>query len=304
MRNSAGSGECAVHRVHDIHPRLRCFPVSRTLQGHRSSCTAVQVHPFNNIVASGSLDTNVKVRAGCCACEVSLFPPALTTRILAGCYTQLWDVRKRHEFITFKGHSKVIKCVRFSPDGRWVASGAGDSCVKVRATSVLCAVLRHTQTSDHRGPPFSFRNPCPPHPRPLHTQVWDLTAGKLMHTFDTHHGPVGALAFNPFEFLLASGSDDRTVKLWDLERFSLAMTAPFDTQKIRHLAFTPDGGAVLSATVDSLRVVEVGERSSVVANVRTCLLGRCVNCWLVVCVCFRVFPCVSVVEVWVPLDPR
>ena len=44
------------------------------------------------------------------------------------------------------------------------------------------------------------------------------------------------------------------VKLWDLERFVLASTAPFDTQKIRHLQFTPDGGAVLSATVDSLRV--------------------------------------------------
>ena len=104
-----------------------------------------------------------------------------------------------------------------------------------------------------------------------------MTAGKLLHTFTSHNGPVGALAFNPNEFLLASGSDDRTVrvgvwysgcvprrhtpcdlflqvKLWDLERFVLASTAPFDTQKIRHLQFTPDGGAVLSATVDSLRV--------------------------------------------------
>ena len=42
--------------------------------------------------------------------------------------------------------------------------------------------------------------------------MWDLTAGKVIHTFDTHKAPVTALAFNPNEFLMASGSEDRTVR--------------------------------------------------------------------------------------------
>ena len=69
------------------------------------------------------------------------------------------------------------------------------------------------------------------------------------------------------------------MKLWDLERFVLHSTAPFDTQKIRQLQFTPDGGAVLSATVDSLRVIHVGERTSVVANV-CCRMEMGLRVWL------------------------
>ena len=116
--------------------RLPCCArtaVGRTLSGHRSNCTAVQVHPFNNIVASGSLDTNVKVSPREQRGEPKLSPTVCVA-------LQLWDVRKRHEFITFKGHSKAVKVLRFSPDGRWVASGGADSCVKV-GTCVLCCVL-------------------------------------------------------------------------------------------------------------------------------------------------------------------
>lgn len=95
-------------------------------------------------------------RQGACEAPVVASPPRSRCRHLlsrahawwwtrasplrASSRPQLWDVRKRHEFITFKGHSKVINCLRFSPDGRWVASGAGDGAVKVRRlrAAVVC----------------------------------------------------------------------------------------------------------------------------------------------------------------------
>lgn len=44
-----------------------------------------------------------------------------------------------------------------------------------------------------------------PHP----TQLWDLTAGKMMSEFPGHTGPVNVVEFHPNEYLLASGSSDR-----------------------------------------------------------------------------------------------
>ena len=37
-------------------------------------------------------------------------------------------------------------------------------------------------------------------------QVWDLTAGKLLHDFKFHDGHIRSLDFHPLEFLLATGA--------------------------------------------------------------------------------------------------
>ena len=62
-----------------------------------------------------------------------------------------------------------MNSLRFSPDGRWIASAGEDGRLK----------------------------------------LWDLAAGKEIHNFEEHNGPVTAVEFHPVEFLLASGSADR-----------------------------------------------------------------------------------------------
>ncbi|ODV88425.1 hypothetical protein CANCADRAFT_33025 [Tortispora caseinolytica NRRL Y-17796] len=46
--------------------------------------------------------------------------------------------------------------------------------------------------------------------------VWDAATGQQIRRFTEHHGPVYATSFAPNGALLASGSLDGTVKLWDL----------------------------------------------------------------------------------------
>lgn len=36
-------------------------------------------------------------------------------------------------------------------------------------------------------------------------QLWDLTAGKLLHEFKSHEGQIQCIDFHPHEFLLATG---------------------------------------------------------------------------------------------------
>ena len=44
-------------------------------------------------------------------------------------------------------------------------------------------------------------------------QVWDLGQGKLIKDFREHDAAVSALDFHPQEFLMCSGSQDRTVRV-------------------------------------------------------------------------------------------
>ena len=39
---------------------------------------------------------------------------------------KVWDVRNKTCIQTYTGHEKEVTCVRFSPDGRWVASSSKD----------------------------------------------------------------------------------------------------------------------------------------------------------------------------------
>lgn len=87
---------------------LRCLVV-RTLTGHRSNCISVDFHPFGEFFASGSLDTNLKI----------------------------WDLRKKGPIHTYKGHTRGVNVLRFTPDGRWVVSGGEDNIVKVGCLSAF-----------------------------------------------------------------------------------------------------------------------------------------------------------------------
>ena len=44
--------------------------------------------------------------------------------------------------------------------------------------------------------------------------MWDTFTGQLIHTF-RHDAQVNSIAFSPTENILASGSADTTVKLWN-----------------------------------------------------------------------------------------
>lgn len=139
----------------------------RTLTGHRSNCSAVEFHPFGEFFASGAMDTNLKI----------------------------WDIRKKGCIHTYKGHTRGISTIKFSPDGRWVVSGGFDNVVKVIMdhTARVQLVARFLITVCNQQFPVTAE------------QVWDLTAGKLLHDFKFHEGHIRSIDFHPLEFLLATG---------------------------------------------------------------------------------------------------
>src|SRR5687767_1828584 len=74
-----------------------------------------------------------------------------------------------------------------------------------------------------------------------------LTAGvSLLRTLEGHQGAVNSVAFNAQGEMLASGSDDRTVKLWETQTGKLLRTIEGHQGVIYSVAFEPQGDTLAS----------------------------------------------------------
>jgi serine-threonine kinase receptor-associated protein len=61
----------------------------------------------------------------------------------------------------------------------------------------------------------------------LWLREFDVASGEVLRTFKGHHGPIRSVRYHPSGNVGASGSEDATIRLWDL---------------------TPDGQEVASTT--------------------------------------------------------
>ncbi|MGK7953019.1 MAG: caspase family protein [Xenococcaceae cyanobacterium] len=80
---------------------------------------------------------------------------------------------------------------------------------------------------------------------------WNLEGKQLDKKFIGHQGRVWCLSFSPESYLLASGADDLTFRLWDFKKGEL-FAPPFRGHDdfVSSVAFNPDGQLIASASKD------------------------------------------------------
>ncbi|PRP86000.1 katanin p80 WD40-containing subunit B1 isoform 1 [Planoprotostelium fungivorum] len=207
--------------------------VVRTLNGsHKSSCCAVDFHPFGEFFASGSADTDLKI----------------------------WDIRRRGCIQTYKGHKQPISIIRFSPDGRWVISGGQDGLIKLWD---LTAGRPLREFKDHTGSIKSLE--FHPHEFLLASgsadrtvKFWDLESFEMISSSDSQSSSVGSVIFHPDGTALLSAYED-SLKVWGYEPSRLYDNVSVPWNNVHDINITADQliGCAMTASNVSVWVVDV-----------------------------------------------
>jgi WD40 repeat protein len=93
-------------------------------------------------------------------------------------------------------------------------------------------------------------------------RLWHVDSGQCLKTLSGHTNPIWSVVFSPDGHLLASGSEDQTVRLWDVDTGQCLMTLSGHTRPIPSVTFSPDGRLLASGSLDqTVRLWEVPLRA-------------------------------------------
>lgn len=182
---------------------------------------------------------------------------------------QIWNVHQRTMIRSDMAHEGGVKAVRFSPDGKWLASCGDDATIKLWQYG---SSSPPTELKYHRGRVWnvSFSHSgdklasCGIDGKVV---LWDLTTNKPEQVCIGHAGIVYSASFSSDDSRLATAGFDQTVKLWEPITGLELLTLRDPLWSVNSVAFSPDGRTVAAGSSDAcVRVWHASQRHHSMMN--------------------------------------
>jgi WD40 repeat protein len=191
----------------------------RTLRGHSAPVNSVVFSGDSKLLASGSNDRTIK----------------------------LWEVATGREIRTLFGHSREVNTVALSADGKLLASGSDDNTIKLWEV----ATGREIRTLTGHSPGVSA-TPQQTSRGGQAREPSDGLIGTLVPLGDNSVlSSVHSVALSGDGKLLASGSNDNTIKLWEVATGRELRTLAGHSSWVSSVAFSADGKLLASGSDDN-----------------------------------------------------
>ena len=253
------------------------FDDKTILEGHTAHVNCVAFSPDSSLVASGSIDSTVKIWnafTGECIKTLEGHPFQVWSvafsqdgKTLASggapdldedseyypeesAKLNLWDV-ETGELKNTLYIDNPINVVSFSPNGSMLAAGTYKEVV-IWSLKANGDVDEFMKTLSHSGvvddisfsPDSSMFATTKSDYRTgnHHVKIWNIARGECIHTLQVHDS-VSSVSFSPDGSKVASGSGHTTVKVWDSTtgREITSLSIEGDAFSSCHVAFSPDG---------------------------------------------------------------
>lgn len=185
---------------------------------------SLAVHPGGKLVATGSEDMTIL----------------------------LWNPFTGEEDRVLEGHTKPVKYLCFSSDGRYLLSAAGTEIrvwdLETGESRSCVKHVTHVYNLDFNKDASRFLSTC------LKNKFyeWDREKGEVIRTFEQHNKSCLVAAYSPDNTKIASGSLDLTIKICDARTGEVIHDISAHGNNILSIDFSPDGKLLASASMDRM----------------------------------------------------